>query len=156
MALTPFFHPLDAVASWNRLYGPRGFVQYQFVVPFGAELVVRRVLAALAAARSACCLTVLKRFGPGHGMLSFPIEGWTLAFDVPAAQPGLGALLDGFDRSVAEAGGRVYLAKDARLSPDAFRRMYPGYPDWLAIKQRLDPHGRFSSSLSRRLRMACP
>jgi decaprenylphospho-beta-D-ribofuranose 2-oxidase len=153
MALTPFFHPLDAVASWNRLYGPRGFVQYQFVVPFGAELVVRRVLAALAAARSACCLTVLKRFGPGHGMLSFPIEGWTLAFDVPAAQPGLGALLDGFDRSVAEAGGRVYLAKDARLDPGLLRAMYPELDRWREARERLDPSHVFGSDLERRLRL---
>jgi decaprenylphospho-beta-D-ribofuranose 2-oxidase len=153
MPLTPFFHPLDAVGSWNRLYGRRGFVQYQFVVPFGEEGVVRRVLEALAMARAACCLTVLKRFGPGRGMLSFPIEGWTLAVDLPAAQPGLGALLGGFDRAVADAGGRVYLAKDARLDPGLLRAMYPELDRWREVRERLDPGHVLGSDLERRLRL---
>ena len=149
--ILPYFYPLDAVGDWFNLYGPRGFVQYQFVVPFERDDVVREVLTTLAAERCPSFLAVLKRFGPGRGLLSFPIEGWTLALDIPAWEPGLSALLDRLDRVVIEAGGRVYLAKDSRMRPEFLAQMYPELDQWREIRERLDPEHRMCSDLDRRL-----
>jgi decaprenylphospho-beta-D-ribofuranose 2-oxidase len=151
-SIAAYFHPLDLVGDWNRVYGRGGLVQYQFVVPFGAEPTLRTVIERISAAALPIFLTVLKRFGPGNpGPLSFPIEGWTLAIDVPARCPGLSALLAGFDRLVLDAGGRLYLAKDFHTTPDAVRRGYPRLDDWLAVRDRVDPAGVWASDLSRRL-----
>jgi len=152
-ALASFFHPLDAVAEWNRLWGNGGFIQYQFVIPFGAERVVREVLERLGGAHVPSLLAVLKRFGPEHGLISFPLAGWTLALDVRADLPGLGRVLDELDELVATAGGRVYLAKDARLRPDVLEAMYPGLARWREIRARVDPTGVMRSDLARRLGM---
>ncbi|HEY0638154.1 MAG TPA: FAD-binding oxidoreductase [Pseudonocardiaceae bacterium] len=149
--ITTFFHPLDIVGEWNRVYGPRGFVQYQFVVPFGAEDTFRRCVQLIAGSGLVSCLNVLKRFGPGNSApLSFPTPGWTLAVDVPVG-PGLARLCTGLDELVLDAGGRVYLAKDSRTDPEALARMYPRLDEWRKIRAAEDPRGVFMSDLARRL-----
>ncbi len=149
--IASFFHPLDAVAGWNRLYGRRGFVQWQCAVPDRAEASLATVLETLARAGAHSHVTVLKRFGAGNaGPLSFPTAGWTLAVDLPAT-PSLAPALDGLDRVVADAGGRIYLAKDARLDPVLVATMYPRLDEWRAVRDGLDPGGVLQSDLGRRL-----
>jgi len=148
--LAPYFFPLDAVRDWNRLYGSRGFLQYQCLVPFGAEDVLRAVIERLRAARAPSLLSVLKAMGPGRGLLSFPAPGWTLAMDLAAA-PRLVAVLDELDELVAGVGGRVYLAKDSRLRPELLAAMYPELGRWESIRAGLDPAGVMRSDLARRI-----
>lgn len=149
--ITSFFHPLDIVADWNRVYGPHGFVQYQFVVPFGQEAVFRACAERIAASGHVSCLNVLKRFGAGNqGLLSFPTAGWTLAVDLPV-RPGLEGLLATLDALVLGAGGRIYLAKDSRLSAGHLEQMYPRLERFRAIRCEVDPDGLFTSDLARRL-----
>jgi decaprenylphospho-beta-D-ribofuranose 2-oxidase len=148
-----FFYPLDSIRNWNRIYGKRGFVQYQCVWPpdeSRAGLV--EVLEAIARSRRGSFLAVLKKFGAQDGLLSFPMPGYTLALDFPVTD-GLLEFLDSIDAMVLKRGGRVYLAKDARMSPETFRAMYPNLAKWQAAKAVADPDNRFSSSLSRRLAM---
>lgn len=152
-ALAPFFFPLDAVSDWNRLYGRGGFLQYQFVVPFEREDVVRTAISTLAAAGASQTLAVLKRLGTADGMLSFPMPGWTLAVDVALPVRGLGRVLDELDDLVAGAGGRVYLAKDSRLRPERLERMYPRLAEWRRVQAAIDPDGRMQCDLARRLRL---
>jgi decaprenylphospho-beta-D-ribofuranose 2-oxidase len=151
----PYFYPLDALDHWNRLYGKRGFVQYQCVIPGEAAFEgVKALLEAISQSGYPSFLAVLKRLGAqSSGLLSFPVAGYTLALDFPLRDDGLFAHLNRLDEITLQHGGRVYLAKDARLSAESFRAMYPCYPEWLRIKQSVDPENKFSSSLSRRLKI---
>jgi decaprenylphospho-beta-D-ribofuranose 2-oxidase len=154
IGLAAFFHPLDVLSGWNRVYGRRGFLQYQLAVPFGAEDVLRTAIESLQRAGTPSSLGVLKRFGKGDaGHLSFPIPGWTLTLDVAVGDVRLARILDLLDEIVAAAGGRIYLAKDSRMRPELVGRMYPRLAEWQKVQMRLDPGGVFQSDLSRRLRL---
>lgn len=153
-SIETFFYPLDMIDHWPRLYGPKGFLQWQCLLPYGREEVLREVIEAIAGSRSASFLAVLKRFGPANpGPLSFPAPGWTLALDMPAGGQGLTGLLRGLDRKVAEAGGSIYLAKDSCLDPKWVPVMYPRLDEWRAVRNRLDPDHHLASDLARRLRL---
>jgi decaprenylphospho-beta-D-ribofuranose 2-oxidase len=153
-SIAAFFHPLDGVQEWNRVYGPAGFLQYQFVVPDTAGHVIGEALARLRAVGAPSFLTVLKRFGSANpAPLSFPEKGWTLAMDIPTGVAGLATTLDGLDELVADSGGRLYLAKDSRQSPEMFRRTYPRLAQWQEVRSSMDPHGVFTSDLARRLQL---
>jgi decaprenylphospho-beta-D-ribofuranose 2-oxidase len=149
--ITEFYHLLDIVSDWNRAYGPAGFLQYQFVVPFGQEAILRRSVETISQSGHLSCLNVLKRFGAGNrAPLSFPMPGWTLAVDMPIRR-GLHELCEELDRMVLEAGGRVYMAKDSRIAPRTIQQMYPRLDEWRKIRAAVDPGGVFTSDLSRRL-----
>ena len=145
----PYFYPLDGVGSWNRIYGPHGFLQYQCVIPpAGARAGIERLLEVITSSGTGSFLAVLKQFGdqPSPGMLSFPRPGTTLALDFPNQGERTLRLLDGLDDIVAEAGGAVYPAKDARMAGRRFRHYFPA---WEAFSHFIDP--RFSSSFWRRV-----
>ncbi len=150
--LPAFFHPLDSLSAWNRLYGKRGFHQFQCVVPpEAAGEVLRAMLAEIAAAGLAAPLAVLKRMGPGRaGMLSFPMEGFTLAVDIPNRAGAEALIRRQIDRT-AEAGGRIYLAKDSLATPEQLAPMYPELAAFRAVCARVDPDGVFVTDLARRL-----
>lgn len=151
----PFFYPLDAIQNWNRMYGRRGFLQYQLVLPpETARGGLVEILERLSASGRASFLAVLKRFGEqGEGLLSFPRAGYTLALDLPNTGPDLLDFLRGLDAIVLRCGGRIYLAKDACLQAESFHAMYPRLGEFKAILSRLDPDGVFFSSMARRLGM---
>jgi FAD/FMN-containing dehydrogenase len=148
-----FFYPLDAVLDWNRLYGARGFLQYQCVVPRAAgEEPIASLLDRLAREEAASFLAVVKDMGPeGDGLLSFPMEGLTLSLDLPYRGPPTEALVHTLNAIVREAGGRVYLAKDAVTRAEDFARMEPRLAAWRGVRERWDPGRRFRSALSARL-----
>ena len=148
----PFFYPLDFVAHWNRLYGRRGFLQYQCLVPYGGDReAVQALFSRISVSGQGSFLAVLKIFGdlPSPGLLSFPRPGVTLALDFPNRGRRTLDLLDELDSIVRRFGGRVYPAKDARMSAQSFQAFYP---EWLELAQYVDP--AFSSSFWRRVTAA--
>jgi decaprenylphospho-beta-D-ribofuranose 2-oxidase len=152
LALAPYFFPLDVLGAWNRLYGAGGLIQYQFVIPSGEEAALEACFELIRARRLPVYLAVFKRFGAAFGgPLSFPLEGWTLAIDMPAAVPGLRAALDQLDALVAGCGGRVYLSKDSRLRPELLASMYPQLQSFHDARGAIDPGGVMRSDLARRL-----
>ena len=153
-SIAAFFHPLDGVSEWNRVYGPAGFLQYQFAVPDDQSWLVGHALTELQRIGVPSFLSVLKRFGPENDFyLSFPRAGWTLALDIPAGIPGLGDTLDVLDAAVIEAGGWLYLAKDSRASSHTIAAGYPQLAEFQRVRAAVDPNHLFSSDLSRRLHL---
>ena len=147
-----FFYPLDVLRNWQRMYGSRGFVQYQCVLPASdRDTPVRRLLGLLAEQRRTSFLCILKDCGPeGGGHLSFPRPGISIALDIPM-RDGTQALIDALNLIVIEAGGRIYLAKDALTRPEHFRAMEPRLESFLAVRRKWDPDGRIRSAQSVRL-----
>lgn len=134
---SPFFYPLDAIDNWNRIYGQRGFLQYQFVIPFEAgREVIRDVFKRISKSNMGSFLAVLKNFGniPSPGLLSFPKEGVTLALDFPNHGPRLFKLLNELDEIVVQHQGRIYPAKDARMSAETFKKSFPNWQDFIKYK----------------------
>jgi decaprenylphospho-beta-D-ribofuranose 2-oxidase len=152
-----FFYPLDLVDNWNRLYGRRGFTQYQFVIPFAdGPRRLREILSAILAAGELPFLNVLKRMGrENQALLSFPREGYTFAIDFPIRRRTV-ELLRRLDAMVLDAGGRIYLGKDSYVEAPMFRAMYPRLERWLELKARYDPRGLFTSDLGRRVGLCAP
>jgi decaprenylphospho-beta-D-ribofuranose 2-oxidase len=151
-SIDAFFFPLDRIAHWNRLYGPRGFTQYQVVLPKAASFEgLRRILQKIAAAGIGSFLAVLKLFGPqNENPLSFPVEGYTLALDFKI-QPRLFPLLEELDRMVLDYGGRLYLAKDVRMSRKTFQAGYPGWEAFAALRSQYGLRDRINSLQAERL-----
>jgi decaprenylphospho-beta-D-ribofuranose 2-oxidase len=147
-----FLYPLDSLSDWNRIYGSGGFHQFQCVLPDeSAPRGLRRMLEEVASSGRASFLAVLKTLGgDGRGYLSFPMRGHTLALDFPR-RPGVEDLLARLERLTLDHGGRIYLAKDAALSPEGFRAMYPRLPEFRAALERVDPQRRMNSDMARRL-----
>jgi decaprenylphospho-beta-D-ribofuranose 2-oxidase len=146
-----FFYPLDSILSWNKIYGKKGFVQYQFVLPLESSRDgLTDILARINRRGTGSFLAVLKLFGDQDNLISFPMKGYTLALDFPI-RPGLFEFLDELDRIVADYGGRIYLSKDARMKNEIFWRTYPYAREFKEILTRYDPENRFVSRLSQRL-----
>jgi len=151
VAAYPYFFPLDGLGAWNRIYGRRGFVQHQCVVPIDkASDVLSEMLGLISARGSASFLAVLKKLGAGSGLLSFPFPGYTLALDFPLS-PDLPEFLERLDRLVVAAGGRLYLAKDACQSRATFEAGYPKLSRFRDIRRTVDRGGRIQSRLAKRL-----
>jgi decaprenylphospho-beta-D-ribofuranose 2-oxidase len=147
-----FFYPLDGIQQWNRLYGQQGFVQYQFVIPKAAGLQgMRAILERISSSHRGSFLAVLKTFGAAnHNLLSFPMEGYTLALDFKL-EAGLLELLEELDSMVLAHGGRLYLAKDARMSEATFKQSQPNWQQFQEIRAQYGALGKFASLQSRRL-----
>ena len=144
----PFFYPLDGIGDWNRLYGKRGFFQYQFVLPDKHRDVLPQIFELIAKSNQASCLAVLKKFGeqPSPGMLSFPRPGITLALDFANRGQATHRLFTKLDECIAKVGGRLYPAKDGHMQADFFKS---GYPEWRTFSSFIDP--KFSSSFWERV-----
>lgn len=146
-----FFYPLDAILHWNRIYGRSGFVQYQFVIPKQVgKTGIREILTRISAKGWGSFLAVLKLFGTQQGPMSFNMEGYTLALDIPINAK-LFSFLDELDVMVKDFGGRIYLTKDARMKAEIFHSTYPNAASFTAFLNKIDPDKKIVSSLSRRL-----
>ena len=152
-----FLYPLDSLLDWNRIYGKRGFHQFQCVIPDDqAARGIVRLLETVATARAASFLAVLKTLGgEGRGLLSFPLRGYTLALDLPR-RADTAELFARLEAVTLDHGGRIYLAKDALVSPGGFQRMYPKLGEFRRVLETVDPKSRFTSDMARRLLLKPP
>ncbi|HHT00081.1 MAG TPA: FAD-binding oxidoreductase, partial [Thiomicrospira sp.] len=148
----PFFYPLDGIHNWNRLYGKKGFTQYQFVLPKSAGLEgMTRILEEIVKSKRGSFLAVLKAFGKeNENLLSFPTEGYTLALDFKIDDT-LFSFLDELDRIVLDYGGRLYLTKDVRMSEATFKQSYPNWEQFQEVRHQYGAEQRFHSLQSKRL-----
>lgn len=146
----PFFYPLDAVLHWNRGYGRKGFVQYQFVVPMDSKEGLIAILKKIADKGLGSFLAVLKVFGDQEDLISFPQKGFTLALDFPVRK-GLFDFLDELDAMVLQYGGRIYLSKDARMKPDMFWKGYPNAQQFFEIVRQYNGNYKINSLQAQRL-----
>ncbi len=146
----PFFYPLDAILHWNRGYGKKGFIQYQFVLPLEAKQGLIEILQRISEEGLGSFLAVLKVFGKQDSLISFPMEGYTLALDFPVRK-GLFAFCDELDQIVLKYGGRLYMSKDARMKPDVLAKGYATLDEFKSIVKKYDPEHKFLSTQSERL-----
>lgn len=147
-----FHHPLDSILNWNSIYGRAGFLQYQFVVPYGQEKILFEFINLMKLHNVVSFLTVLKRLGEDNSkFISFPIGGWTLAVDFSTKETEFISALKHFDRRLIDVGGRVYLTKDSRLNKLDFEEMYPECKAWKSIKIKMDPENLWKSDQGTRL-----
>jgi decaprenylphospho-beta-D-ribofuranose 2-oxidase len=151
--LTQFYHMLDLTTGWQYAYGPAGFAQHQFLVPPDALDEFKAIIRWIQTSGQYSALNVFKLFGPGNrAPLSFPMAGWNVAMDFPN-KPGVNEFLNELDDRAMEFGGRVYTAKDSRVSAEKFHKMYPRIDEWIAVRRKADPHGVFASDMARRLEL---
>ena len=151
--LTQFYHPLDLFGEWNRAYGSKGFLQYQFLVPVEAVDEFKKIIVDIQASGHYSFLNVFKLFGEGNkAPLSFPMPGWNICVDFPI-KPGLHEFVTELDRRVLEFGGRLYLAKESRTTAETFHAMYPRIDEWISVRREVDPTGVFMSDMARRLEL---
>ena len=151
--LTQFYQPLDLIGEWNRGYGSKGFLQYQFVVPTEAVEPFKEIIRDMQRSGHYSALNVFKLFGEGNrAPLSFPFKGWNVCLDFPV-KAGLAEFLNELDRRVMAMGGRLYTAKDSRTTAQTFHAMYPRIDEWIAVRRRVDPAGVFASDMARRLEL---
>ncbi|MEJ7769034.1 MAG: FAD-binding oxidoreductase [Chitinophagaceae bacterium] len=146
----PFFYPLDAILHWNRGYGKKGFIQYQFVLPLSAKQGLVEILQKISDAGLGSFLAVLKVFGKQESMISFPMEGYTLALDFPVRK-GLFEFLDELDKIVLKYEGRLYMSKDARMKPEILEAGYRDLAEFKSVIQKYNPDGKIHSVQSNRL-----
>jgi decaprenylphospho-beta-D-ribofuranose 2-oxidase len=151
--LTQFYHMLDLFGEWNRAMGPAGFLQYQTLVPMEAVEPFKQIIRDIQKSGHYSFLNVFKLFGPGNkAPISFPMEGWNVCVDFPIKK-GLGEFCDELDKRILEFGGRIYTAKDSRVSAENFRLMYPRTDEFIATRRRVDPNSVFVSDMARRLEL---
>ena len=155
VGLMPYFYPLDAVGEWNRLYGKKGFVQFQCVVPkLDGVANMRRLLTEISSSGEGSFLAVLKQFGiANENLLSFPTEGYTLALDFKASETAIETIKK-LEDMVVEMGGRLYLTKDAVMQESTFKATYHTWEKFEEVREQYGAIGKFSSTQSKRLGLA--